>query len=167
MAGKFWKEIIANSYSLHELLSTKWKYLCWFKESNVESFDNKNQLLRKPKVISNNVNSVFFYTREEAKQDVQLYHEIKILLACMVIRTYMSKFLHIKCIRTISTMFYDTIYKYSHKKMKKLIKLGCFRLLFTDFIQNGALDKMYENDKTLSRNVTYFKESAKILLKLS
>ena len=163
----FSKEIIANSYPLHELLSTKWKYLCWFKEPSVDSFDNKNQLSRKPKVISNNVNSVIFIQEKEVKLDVQLYHEIKILLSCMTTRVCMNKFLQTKSIRTISTLFYDTIYKYSHKKMKKLIKLGCFRLLFFYFTQNGALDEMCERDKTLSKNAIYFKESAKILLNLS
>ena len=51
--------------------------------------------------------------------------------------------------------------------MKKLIKLGWFRILLLDFIENGTLDRMIENDKTLSKNSEHFKESAKRLLKLS
>ena len=42
--------------------------------------------------------------------------------------------------------FYDCIYKYSQRRLAKLMKVPAFRVTFNQFVDSGALKEMTEKD---------------------
>lgn len=60
--------------------------------------------------------------------------------------------------------YYDTIYKYSHRKLRKLIKMDSFKLIFNHFVKSGAFDEMLFKDATMAANKEKYTEVAEKLL---
>jgi hypothetical protein len=48
--------------------------------------------------------------------------------------------------------FYDCLYKYSHKKLKKLLKDDCLVYLFRHFVSSGDYERFRSEDETLSKD---------------
>ena len=100
----FLPEIIEKSYPLHELLLSKGKILWFLKEKPFVT--NSNLTTGKPNVNPLKIRSVIIEAKEDNKafieSNVQLYHEIKILIACMTMRHCMKNFLMHVSIRNIN-----------------------------------------------------------------
>lgn len=68
--------------------------------------------------------------------------------------------------RFLCNNYYDCIYKYSHKRLLKLIKNPTLSHLFEDFIRNGCFEQLVMEDETLKRNPEAYIEAAQNLLAL-
>ena len=63
------------------------------------------------------------------------------------------------------TLFYDWVYKYSHRKISKLFSDPILRFLFEDYIKSGMVYEMIDSDVTLSRNKEMYKMTVEIFTK--
>lgn len=87
-------------------------------------------------------------------------YELRILLASMLLRNIAKKYVMIKMVKRQYSCYYDVVYKYSHKKMSKLLELRSFRMLFQHFTSSGGFEKMLEEDETLKANSDNYREKA-------
>lgn len=94
----------------------------------------------------------------------QMYHEVKILFASILMRNPIKSCMQSLTTRKIYDLFYEVIYKYSHKKLSKLMKVGCFRLVFQKFTATGALEEMLSLDPTLTANLDVYRERSERLI---
>ena len=124
----------------------------------------------KPNINPMKITSVqycsFSDNKETLKTNIQLYHEIKVLLAVMTIRQCMKSFMSQASIRNILENYYVVVTNYSHRKLKMLLRLGCFRLILEKFVNTGPLEVMINDDITLNRNADIYRQSARALLNL-
>lgn len=63
--------------------------------------------------------------------------------------------------------FYDCLYKYSHKKLKKLMKDECLVFLFRHFVSNGDYQRFKAEDDTLSKTPGIFDDAMDYFLRLA
>lgn len=101
----------------------------------------------------------------DACSQTQLYHEIKIMFASMLMRVAVKPWMQCLTTRKLHKVFYDAIYKYSHKKLLRLLDFGCFALIFKKFVETGALDEMLAQDPTLLPNFELHRERARELVR--
>ena len=66
--------------------------------------------------------------------------------------------------RSIFENYYEVVTKYSHKKLRFLLRFGCFRLVLEKFINNGSLDHMINEDLILHKNAMIYRQWAWSLL---
>ena len=162
--------MIEKSIPLHDILLSKGKNinLCInnINRNSRETNISYRKFGKNPLKITAIIYDSYKDDIEAAKKNVQLYHEIKILLACMTIRLSIKGILQQLSIRSIFTTYYDSVYNYSHKKLKILMRFGCFRMVLEKFATSGPLDKMLTEDPTLNKNPLMYKEAASILLNL-
>ena len=144
--------------------------ICQYRGRNSEVAHDADIYSEKASEHSLKITSILYDSfkdnREFIKINVQLYHEIKILIACMSTRLSIKGILQQLSIRSIFTNYYDSVYNYSHKKLKILMRFGWFRMILEKFVKSGPLDKMLSEDSTLTKNAPTYKESALMLLSL-
>lgn len=75
--------------------------------------------------------------------------QVKIMIICMVLRNCTKNILNKFDMKRTFLNFYDCIYKYSQRKLARLIKAPAFRRTFNYFINSGELKKMIETDSSL------------------
>jgi len=56
-------------------------------------------------------------------------------------------------------LMYDCLYKYSHKKLDKILHCIFFSFLFRDYVETGGFQKMIDSDETLNKNKEAYKEA--------
>ncbi|CAI2375597.1 unnamed protein product [Moneuplotes crassus] len=93
-----------------------------------------------------------------------MYYRVKILLACMVLNIPLRKKFAIPYVKTAFNLFYNCIYKYSKKKLIKLLKFKPFAVIFEQFVSEGQMERMLENDVTFSSNLEAYQENFQNLL---
>lgn len=62
------------------------------------------------------------------------------------------------------TLFYDWVYRYTHKKLSKLFADQVLKFLFEDYIKSGMVYEMIESDSTMSRNKDVYKRTVDIFI---
>lgn len=72
-----------------------------------------------------------------------------------------------KVVKKVYNIYYDVIYKYSHKKLFKIMEQPSFRAIFTHFVESGTLDALLENDKTMKINMDVYKARTNEILRKS
>lgn len=97
---------------------------------------------------------------KKCPKELVVFYEIKFLLMSMLLRNVIKKHLAIKMIKTQFTSYFDLIYKYTHRKMNRLVRLTSFQLLFKNFIDDRGLEAMLETDKTLASNADKYRNVA-------
>ena len=75
----------------------------------------------------------------------------------MAIRNVSKKMLSCKIVMKVYNVYYDVLYKYSHKKFYKLIDQQWFKIIFKEFAESGNLHTILASDKTLCANVDSYK----------
>ena len=72
--------------------------------------------------------------------------------------TIMKKNLRNKRYAKFLKLYYDCVYKYSHRKLNKLFTDSTLKLVFNVYSNSGAAEMMIEHDETLSKSKeTYMK----------
>jgi hypothetical protein len=103
----------------------------------------------------------------KCEDSLREFYEVKIFFSIMVLRNIVKKNLANKVVKRIYNQYYDVIYKYSHKKLYKLIELRAFQRVFKHFTETGSLEAMMKEDKTMRNNLDAFKQrTANILNKI-
>lgn len=72
-------------------------------------------------------------------------------------------------LKKFKASYYDSIYKYSNKKLSSLFSDNVLKYLFETFISSGDLYNLLETDQTMARNkdmyieaIRAFRESFKV-----
>lgn len=86
------------------------------------------------------------------------YYQLKIMLFCLIARAPAKAYKSTPDIKKQYNSYYDTIYKYSHRKLRKLIEMRSFKLLFQYFVKTGALESMLNKDPTMVANKEKYNE---------
>lgn len=138
---------------------------------SIDSFCNEIFLTQFPEVdISKTITAggLFSSTHKgvvyTADQRILSLYELKMLLTSMLLRNTAKKYIMTRMVKTQYSCYYDVVYKYSHKKMMRLLKLASFKLLFQHFVNSGGLDKMLAEDETLNANCDLYKEKANAII---
>lgn len=63
------------------------------------------------------------------------------------------------------TLYYDCVYRYTHKKISKLFSDQVLRFIFEDYISSGMIYKMIETDPTLCKNKEIYQETVKMFMR--
>lgn len=61
--------------------------------------------------------------------------------------------------RLSNKLLYECLYKYSHKKLEKILSCEFFSFLFKDYVDTGAFQNMIDQDDTLRRNKEAYQEA--------
>ena len=86
--------------------------------------------------------------RGKSKEEWE-FIQVKIIIICMVLRNWTKNILNKFDMKRTFINFYDCIYKYSHRKLGRLINEPSFRITFDHFVNSGELRKMVDADSTL------------------
>jgi hypothetical protein len=77
----------------------------------------------------------------------------------MIIPDMIKPYLKNQKRRCQQKLVYDCLYKYSHKKLQKLLDSKFFTFLFKEYVDSGAFHQMVEADDTLSKHKETYKEA--------
>jgi len=93
---------------------------------------------------------------------------LKIYLCLLVFPEMIKAYLKNQKRRCQQKLIYDCLYKYSHKKLDKLLQSEFFTFLFKDYVKSGSFHKMMNSDETLRKHKdTYQQASEYFLSKMS
>lgn len=93
-------------------------------------------------------------------REFSLFYEVKIMLISMLLRKLVKKFMTVRIVKMPFSSYFDVVYKYTHKKMRKLVSQKCFQLLFKKYIDDGGLELMLQTDDTLKSQIDVYKQVA-------
>lgn len=79
------------------------------------------------------------------------YLQVKVMVVWMVMRNWTKNILNKFDMKRTFIKFYDCIYKYSQRRLAKLMKVPAFKITFNQFISSGALREMVGKDKSLCK----------------
>jgi len=83
----------------------------------------------------------------------------KIYLWLLVIPDMVKLYLKNQKRRWQQKLIYDCLYKYSHKKLDKLLNSEFFSFLFKEYVNSGAFERMLNSDETLGKHKPTYKEA--------
>lgn len=84
---------------------------------------------------------------------------IKIYMCLIVVPELIKGYLKNQRRRCQYKLIYDCLYKYSHKKLEKLLESEFFCFLFKEYVDSGAFSEMVENDETLRKHKATYQEA--------
>lgn len=93
------------------------------------------------------------------KSNVFNPENLKIYLWLIIIPELIKPYLKNQKRRCQQKLIYDCLYKYSHKKLDKLLESEFFCFLFQDYVESGAFKEMIESDETLSKHKSTYQEA--------
>lgn len=117
-----------------------------FKSEYLHKFD-KNESNRPLKVIIHDRN----FMRVDAS-NVFNPENLKVYLSLIVIPELIKPYLKNQKRRCQHKLIYDWLYKYSHKKLDKLLESEFFSYIFKEYVNWGAFGEMVSSDETLSKH---------------
>lgn len=98
------------------------------------------------------VTAHFGHLADELSQHSVTVEELAAFLRILV-NPELSKFIDkSKSQRNLAMLYTESIYKYSHKRFKKLIKENPFSYLFSKFLKSGECKDFIEKDENLAKN---------------
>lgn len=63
-------------------------------------------------------------------------------------------------------LIYNCLYKYSHKKLERLLTCETFGFLFKTYVQTEAFQFMMEQDETLKKNKDAYQQACNYFVKV-
>ncbi|CAI2368999.1 unnamed protein product [Moneuplotes crassus] len=88
----------------------------------------------------------------------------KIYLCLLIIPEVIKPYLKNQKRRCQHKLIYDCLYKYSHKKLDKLLQSEFFSFLFKQYVDSGDFERMLQQDKTLEKHRDAYKQACEYFL---
>ena len=89
---------------------------------------------------------------------------LKIYLGLIIIPDMLKPYLKNQKRRCQQKLIYDCLYKYSHKKLEKLLNSEFFSFLFKEYVESGEFKKMLTSDETLRKHHSTYKEACDLFV---
>lgn len=86
------------------------------------------------------------------------YEDMKYLIASIVMPDVWKMAYKSHMRQSIMTAFSNVAYKYSHKKLKIMLKMPIFKLFIKQFVESEDFEYMLNNDATLKRSPDIYRE---------
>jgi hypothetical protein len=138
------------------------------KEKETAFFDQIDKLFHsyyKPKFDKNESNrdvKVIIHDRNFMRVDgsnIFNSENLKIYLCLIIIPEMIKPYLKNQKRRCQYKLIYDCLYKYSHKKLDKLLESEFFNFLFNEYVDSEAFNEMVKSDDTLSKHQSTYQEA--------
>ena len=84
---------------------------------------------------------------------------LKIYLGLLIIPDMLKSYLKNQKRRCQQKLIYDCLYKYSHKKLDKILNSEFFSFLFKEYVVSGDFQSMLTSDETLKKHQSTYKEA--------
>ena len=89
---------------------------------------------------------------------------VKIYMCLIIVPEMIKGYLKNQRRRCQYKLLYDCLYKYSHKKLEKLLNSEFFSFLFKEYVNSGAFQEMVENDDTLNKHKSTYEEACEYFI---
>ncbi|CAI2360437.1 unnamed protein product [Moneuplotes crassus] len=97
-------------------------------------------------------------------KNLSVFLEIKVLLASIIIRKNMKRYINRCSLRRVCEKYYQIIYKYSYKRLGTLLKSKSVQLIFLDFFESEEFQQMLETDESLEKDKDAYDYRAKRII---
>ena len=87
--------------------------------------------------------------------------EVKIMIASIIIRKNMKKYINRCNLRRIWEKYYEVIYKYSYQRLATLLKSRSLQLIFKNFYESSDFQEMLVSDESLAKDKEAYDYRAK------
>lgn len=91
------------------------------------------------------------------------FYKLKITLACMNLSIPMKKKFSYPFVKTCYSLVYEVLYKYSNKKLMKLINFPAFSKIFEHLHKSGVLEEMIQENQTFKANEDIYRKNIQAL----
>ncbi|CAI2360646.1 unnamed protein product [Moneuplotes crassus] len=109
--------------------------------------------------------SVIYDPSFKLSENTNILLEIKVVLASIIIRKNMKKYINRCNLRRICEKYYQIIYKYSYKRLGNLLNSRSIKLIFLDFFKSEDFKSMLEVDESLERDKEAYEYRAQRIVK--
>ena len=92
------------------------------------------------------------------------YADLKLLIGCMTMPDVLKVYMKTKTRKNLFILFSNTIYKYSHKNMIKLMENRTFEVILDQYVKSPAFELMLRTDNTLKRYPDLYRQKGQSLI---
>lgn len=80
------------------------------------------------------------------------FSEISAFILALIIPSYVKRNFKFTQTYTVYDIFYECLYRYSHKRLENALSIASVACVFQIFLESEVFDDLLEHDSTLSKN---------------
>lgn len=92
------------------------------------------------------------------------YFDIKLMVASLSWRRIIKKYIGQYPVRRVYERYYQTLTRYSNRRLIGLMRLKPFKVVFNEFLKSGDFEDMLINDSTLNQSTDSYRYQAQRML---